>query len=491
MRIKRDRRGSWSGSSEASPSRNPRPTRSLRSPRTPKASNAYGPRATTCRGGEVRDGLRARSRPGLPVQRRAGVPARQRLPQGGRLLQALPRRDPQSAEPRQREAVPRAGREPARGTPRPWSGKPDPARPVVPDPAVTERPATDDPGRTQRWLGIGAMVVGGAALGIGVYYTTEVGRLNDERADLTAAARSWCAWRLRRRARRSGAERPGAAGDRVRGRRCGDDRWRRAVRARSELRALVDRGSCRRPAGRTPSARSRSEPAHSSADVGAGSSRPRGGISARHRVYGRACRRPPAKPRGVAVPVAGDDYTDVTSPPAPGTAGTRTTGARIPRGPSRRASRSRSARRSRRRRTSTRPLRRARTTTSSRAPPSGSTGSRRRSGRAGWAVVFSAVHPLIGKRAAIKILKKELCADPHTLERFVDEARVVNEIGHPNIVDIFAFGEMPDGRSYFVMEWLKGATRARGSRGESSPPPRSARSCGRWRARSRPRTRRA
>jgi serine/threonine protein kinase len=77
-------------------------------------------------------------------------------------------------------------------------------------------------------------------------------------------------------------------------------------------------------------------------------------------------------------------------------------------------------------------------------------------GQGGMGVVYAAVHPMIGKRAAIKILKKELCADPGQLERFVDEARVVNQIGHPNIVDVFAFGEMPDGRSYFVMELLKG-----------------------------------
>ncbi len=79
-------------------------------------------------------------------------------------------------------------------------------------------------------------------------------------------------------------------------------------------------------------------------------------------------------------------------------------------------------------------------------------------GQGGMGVVYEAFHPLIGKRAAIKILKKELCADPGSLERFVDEARVVNQIGHPNIVDVFAFGEMPDGRSYFVMELLKGET---------------------------------
>jgi serine/threonine protein kinase len=79
-------------------------------------------------------------------------------------------------------------------------------------------------------------------------------------------------------------------------------------------------------------------------------------------------------------------------------------------------------------------------------------------GQGGMGVVYAAVHPLIGKRAAIKILKKELCADPGQLERFVDEARVVNQIGHPNIVDVFAFGEMPDGRRYFVMELLEGET---------------------------------
>ncbi|MEO8699062.1 MAG: serine/threonine-protein kinase [Kofleriaceae bacterium] len=80
----------------------------------------------------------------------------------------------------------------------------------------------------------------------------------------------------------------------------------------------------------------------------------------------------------------------------------------------------------------------------------------KRIGQGGMGEVFSAVHPMIGKRAAIKILKQELCADPFNVERFVDEARIVNQIGHPNIVDVFAFGEMPDGRSYFVMEWLKG-----------------------------------
>ena len=80
----------------------------------------------------------------------------------------------------------------------------------------------------------------------------------------------------------------------------------------------------------------------------------------------------------------------------------------------------------------------------------------RKLGEGGMGVVFAAVHPVIAKRAAIKILRRAYCANPITVERFVDEARVVNQISHPNIVDVFAFGELPDGRRYFVMEWLQG-----------------------------------
>src|SRR5262245_45477342 len=70
--------------------------------------------------------------------------------------------------------------------------------------------------------------------------------------------------------------------------------------------------------------------------------------------------------------------------------------------------------------------------------------------------VYGAIHPVIGKRAAIKVLRKEMCTDPATVDRMVREARAVNQIGHPNIVDVFAFGTLADGRSYLAMEWLTG-----------------------------------
>jgi serine/threonine-protein kinase len=77
-------------------------------------------------------------------------------------------------------------------------------------------------------------------------------------------------------------------------------------------------------------------------------------------------------------------------------------------------------------------------------------------GRGGMGVVYQATHPVIGKRVAIKVLKPSLSDNPATVERFIQEARSVNQIGHPNIVDIFAFGTLPDGRSYLIMDLLVG-----------------------------------
>jgi serine/threonine-protein kinase len=79
-------------------------------------------------------------------------------------------------------------------------------------------------------------------------------------------------------------------------------------------------------------------------------------------------------------------------------------------------------------------------------------------GEGGMASVFGAIHPLIGKKAAIKVMSPSLSLDRAAEARFVLEAQAVNRIGHPNIVDVFNFGRLPDGRSYFVMEWLQGET---------------------------------
>ena len=79
-------------------------------------------------------------------------------------------------------------------------------------------------------------------------------------------------------------------------------------------------------------------------------------------------------------------------------------------------------------------------------------------GEGGMGAVLAGVQPLIGKKVAIKILKTPFLSNPESMRRFVDEARAVNEIGHPNIVDIFSFGQFEDGTLFFVMEHLEGET---------------------------------
>jgi serine/threonine-protein kinase len=79
-----------------------------------------------------------------------------------------------------------------------------------------------------------------------------------------------------------------------------------------------------------------------------------------------------------------------------------------------------------------------------------------RLGEGTYGTVYRGVHPVIGKAAAIKVLKRQYSANPEMVSRFISEARAVNQIRHRNIIDIFSFGLLPDGRHYYVMEVLEG-----------------------------------
>jgi serine/threonine-protein kinase len=80
-----------------------------------------------------------------------------------------------------------------------------------------------------------------------------------------------------------------------------------------------------------------------------------------------------------------------------------------------------------------------------------------RLGEGGFGAVYEATHPIIGKRAAVKVLYARYSSNVEMTSRFISEARAVNQIRHKNIVDIFSFGDLPDGRHYYVMELLEGA----------------------------------
>ncbi|MBN8226669.1 serine/threonine protein kinase [Corallococcus macrosporus] len=78
-----------------------------------------------------------------------------------------------------------------------------------------------------------------------------------------------------------------------------------------------------------------------------------------------------------------------------------------------------------------------------------------RIGAGGMGVVYRAEHPLIGKQAAIKVMRMELVSQQQ-VQRLLLEARAVNAVRHPGIIDIFGFGTLPDERPYVTMELLQG-----------------------------------
>jgi serine/threonine-protein kinase len=83
----------------------------------------------------------------------------------------------------------------------------------------------------------------------------------------------------------------------------------------------------------------------------------------------------------------------------------------------------------------------------------------RRLGEGGMGEVYVGRHTRLGREVAIKVLRDELAALPDVVQRFFQEAKVVNDLKHPNIVEILDFVEEP-GRVYLVMELLQGTTLA-------------------------------
>jgi serine/threonine-protein kinase len=70
--------------------------------------------------------------------------------------------------------------------------------------------------------------------------------------------------------------------------------------------------------------------------------------------------------------------------------------------------------------------------------------------------VYLGTHVRLARKAALKLVDTS-SASPATIARLLDEARVVNSIRHPNIIDISDFVEEPDrSRITLVMEYIEG-----------------------------------
>jgi serine/threonine protein kinase len=81
-------------------------------------------------------------------------------------------------------------------------------------------------------------------------------------------------------------------------------------------------------------------------------------------------------------------------------------------------------------------------------------------GEGGMGVVYEVRHVLLGRRFALKALRKQLTVDSELSSRFIQEARTAAAVSHPGLVEIIDFGRLGSGQVYFVMELLEGCSLA-------------------------------
>jgi serine/threonine protein kinase len=84
---------------------------------------------------------------------------------------------------------------------------------------------------------------------------------------------------------------------------------------------------------------------------------------------------------------------------------------------------------------------------------------KRQLGRGGMGEVWLAFDTTLERDVAVKLMRKELLANDEAVRRFMREARAVARLNHPNIVQVYSFGDQT-GLLYFVMELVEGETLA-------------------------------
>jgi len=78
-------------------------------------------------------------------------------------------------------------------------------------------------------------------------------------------------------------------------------------------------------------------------------------------------------------------------------------------------------------------------------------------GSGGMSTVYRAFDPTLERWVAIKLMHRDMSADPDQLERFRREARAVARLSHPHVVTVIDFGE-DDGTPFIVLEYVEGET---------------------------------
>lgn len=80
----------------------------------------------------------------------------------------------------------------------------------------------------------------------------------------------------------------------------------------------------------------------------------------------------------------------------------------------------------------------------------------RRVGGGGFGAVYHAKHVTLGNSFAVKILHPTLAEEETFIERFQQEAYVLAELRHENVVQVIDFGFLEGVGFYLITEWLEG-----------------------------------
>jgi serine/threonine-protein kinase len=84
-------------------------------------------------------------------------------------------------------------------------------------------------------------------------------------------------------------------------------------------------------------------------------------------------------------------------------------------------------------------------------------------GSGGMGTVYLARDIHLDRNVALKLIHDDMLADATIRERFLQEARAMARVRHPNVVAIHSYGEIGD-RPYFVMEYVPGTSLSMWSR---------------------------
>src|SRR5688500_16675660 len=78
-------------------------------------------------------------------------------------------------------------------------------------------------------------------------------------------------------------------------------------------------------------------------------------------------------------------------------------------------------------------------------------------GSGGMGDVYLAEDTRLGRTVALKILPRELANQQERMARFVQEARAVSSLDHPNLATVYEIGDA-DGTRFIAMQYVEGET---------------------------------